>query len=256
MKKILVPVAFSFFGVISSTQAVTLVGYDLPTSTTNKTQNPMPAATGVTPSAITAGSGLSFLTNNTSTSRWQASSFNQTGQDDTALGLANTGGDYWAFSVTAASGYNLTINGVGSFQWGIGSSGPKNMALIYSADSTFSSYTILARGSCLVSSTTNLTATWNAALAAAPVSVPEGTTAYFRIVGYGASSTSGTGGMLANLPAPDFSILGDVVSTSPLFTWTVVQGIGQWVTRQIGKMEELPLLGKIIRMLPLVLEEI
>ncbi|NBS15148.1 MAG: hypothetical protein EBT57_10190 [Verrucomicrobia bacterium] len=129
MKKILAPLAFSLIGVFSSAHAVTLVGYDIPTSTTNNTLSPMSSATGVTATSITAGPGLSFSTNNTSSSRWQATSYNQTAQTDVAMDAANTGGDYWAFSVTAATGYNLTINGIGSFQWGASTSGPKNVAL-------------------------------------------------------------------------------------------------------------------------------
>ena len=218
-------IAGAIFLAISSAHAVTLVGYDIPTSTTNNTLSPMSSATGVTATSITAGPGLSFSTNNTSSSRWQATSYNQTAQTDVAMDAANTGGDYWAFSVTAATGYNLTINGIGSFQWGASTSGPKNVALLYSSNS-FSTYSVVIKSQFGANGNTNLTSDWNAALAAAPISVAAGQTASFRIVGYGASSTGGTGGMLGNLTAPDFSVLGDSISTTAPFSWT--GGSGSW----------------------------
>jgi len=62
-------------------------------------------------------------------------------------------------------------------------------------------------------------------LAAAPITINSGSTAYFRIVGFGANSTTGTGGIVGNLGSADFTLLGDVASLLRSLTWGGGDGV-------------------------------
>lgn len=215
----------SLLGLYQPAHAITLIGWDIPTTTTTTTSvSAMTTATGVTAGSVTIGSGLTLSSNN---SRWSASSYNQTAETAAALTAANTGGDYWAFQFGASSGYNVTVNGIGSLQFGTSASGPKDWSLIYSTSggSSFTTYNTIATFAGVTGGTVDVAPTFSTALAAAPIVIAENTTAYFRIVGYGATGSGGTGGMMGNLTAPDFSILGTSVSTA-LLNWT--GGAGSW----------------------------
>jgi len=80
------------------------------------------------------------------------------------------------------------------------STGPNNIALAYSLTNTWTAgnYTTVASFSDVPSTTsttsssaTDYTSVFNAALASTPISVPGGTTVYFRLVAWGSSSTAG-----------------------------------------------------------------
>ena len=169
------------------------------------------------------------LTSGTTTSAWRASGYNQTGTDATALTAANgtgTAADYWAFQFGASSGYSVTVNGIGSGSWSTSNTGPSRMSMLYSTTLDFSSgYTTIATALATSGTTFNFASSFTTALAAAPITIGEGSTGYFRLVGYGASSATGTGGLVGNLTAPDFSILGTSTSLA-LLNWT--GGAGVW----------------------------
>jgi autotransporter-associated beta strand protein len=209
---------------VASAQTVTLASYDIPTSTTSISSVAGTAATGVTAGSITIGSGLTL---SSSSGGWRATGYNQTGQDAAALAAANSGGDYWAFSMSAQANYTVTLNGFGSVGFVGSGSSPKNYALLYSTSSDFSSPTTVVASTINPGTAATMTTTaWTSALAATPISIAAGNTAYFRVVGYGASGTTGTGGLAGALGTADFTLLGTAQSLLRSLTWA--GGNGDW----------------------------
>ena len=209
---------------VASAQTVTLASYDIPVSTTTISSVAGTAAPGVTAGSITIGSGLTL---SSSSGGWRGTGYNQTGQDAAALAAANSGGDYWAFSMSAQANYTVTLNGFGSVGFVGSGTGPKNYALLYSTSSDFSSPTTVVASTITPSSTAVMTTSaWSTALTATPISISAGNTAYFRIVGYGASGTTGTGGLAGALGTADFTLLGTAQSLLRSLTWA--GGSGDW----------------------------
>jgi autotransporter-associated beta strand protein len=167
------------------------------------------------------------LINSTTTSAWRPSGYNTTTSDAAALAAANTAGDYWAFQFGASSGYSVKVEGIGSGQWSTSSSGPAKMSMIYSTSSDFASYSTIATATATAGTNFNFASSFTTALLNAPITIAEGVTGFFRLVGYGGTSTTGggTGGLVGNLTAPDFSILGTTTSLA-LLNWT--GGAGAW----------------------------
>jgi autotransporter-associated beta strand protein len=101
------------------------------------------------------------------------------------------------------------------------------MSMIYSTSSDFASYSTIATATATAGTTFNFVSSFTTALANAPITIAEGVTGFFRLVGYGGTSTNGTGtgGLVGNLTAPDFSILGTTTSLA-LLNWT--GGAGEW----------------------------
>ena len=209
---------------LASAQTITLASYDIPVSTTSISSVAGTAASGVTAGSITIGSGLTL---SSSSGGWRGTGYNQAGQDAAASAAANSGGDYWAFSMSAQANYSVTLNGFGSVGFVGSGTGPKNWALLYSTSSDFSSPTTVVSSTISPSSTAVMTTTaWSAALTATPISISAGNTAYFRIVGYGASGTAGTGGLAGALGTADFTLLGTAQSLLRSLTWA--GGNGDW----------------------------
>ena len=209
---------------IASAQTVTLASYDIPVSTTTISSVAGTAAPGATAGSITIGSGLTL---SSSSGGWRGTGYNQTGQDAAALAAANTGGDYWAFSMSAQANYTVTLTGFGSVGFVGSGTSPKNYALLYSTSSDFSSPTTVVTSTINPGSTATMTTTaWTSALAATPISIAAGNTGYFRIVGYGASGTTGTGGLAGALGTADFTLLGTAQSLLRSLTWA--GGNGDW----------------------------
>jgi len=228
MKNKFVILTLSLLGLYQPAYAITLIGWDIPTSATVPAPTAstavagMSVATGVTTGNFTMGTGLNA---GSTTGGWRVSGYDQTATTAAALTTANTAGDYWAFQFGASSGYSVVVNGIGSGQWTTSSTGPAKMSMIYSTSSDFASYSTIATATATTGTTFNFASSFTTALAALPITIGEGSTGYFRLVGYGASSNGGTGGLSGNLTAPDFSILGDVTSLS-LLNWT--GGAGSW----------------------------
>ena len=209
---------------VASAQTITLASYDIPTSTTSISSVAGTAASGVTAGSITIGSGLTL---SSSAGGWRATGYNQTGQDAAALAAANTGGDYWAFSMSAQANYTVTLTGFGSVGFVGSGTSPKNYALLYSTSSDFSSPTTIVTSTINPGTTAVMTTTaWTSALTTTPISIAAGNTGYFRIVGYGASGTTGTGGLAGALGTADFTLLGTAQSLLRSLTWA--GGNGDW----------------------------
>jgi autotransporter-associated beta strand protein len=228
MKNKFAILTLSLLGLYQPAQAITLIGWDIPTSaavpapTGSTAVAGMSVATGVTAGNFTMGTGLTSAVTSTA---WRASAYNTTTTDAAALAAANTANDYWAFQFGASSGYSVVVNGIGSGTWSISASGPTKMSMIYSTTSNFASYSTVATATVTAGADFSFATDFTTALAAAPITIAEGATGYFRLVGYGAPSTAGSGGLKANLTAPDLSILGTTTSTT-LLNWT--GGAGAW----------------------------
>ena len=227
-KNKIVILTLSLLGLYQPAQAITLIGWDIPSTasvpapTGSTAIAGMSVATGVTAGSFTMGTGL---TTSATASAWRASGYGQTGTDTAALTAANTAGDYWAFQFGASSGYSVTVNGIGSGSWSTSNTGPSRMSMLYSTTLDFSSgYTTVATALATAGTTFNFVSSFTTALGAAPITIGEGSTGYFRLVGYG-SGSSGTGGLSGTLTAPDFSILGNITSLA-LLNWT--GGAGVW----------------------------
>ena len=223
MKKILSLIALFSFGTYFSTHAGTLIGWDLPVSTATNSVAPItPLANGV------VGGNMSGSTarDTTSTARWQFKNFKYTNYADAFASNTSI-----AFQLGAASGYNLTINGVGVATHYRSGSGPGSIRFIFSTNSDFSTYSTIGNFDYGTNSgSTNLAPYWTSLLSNSPVSIPAGATGYFRFVLYGTTNTNGTGGFGAGnvSPAADFSLLGDAISSNPSFNWT--GGSGAWAS--------------------------
>ena len=229
MKKTIAMQLCAFAFGLSYAHSATLATYDTPVSTTTiLSVTGIAGSAGVVVGSLEKGGGITI---SSSTSGWRASAYNQTAQTQAALEAANTGGDYWGFSLGASSNYNVTLNGIGVLGFVGSSTGPKNWGLISSTDSSFASFTTIASSATGTGSTYNtpvsVATTWSGALAAAPIQINAGTTRYFRIVGYGASASTGTGG-IGEYGSLDFSLLGDVQSLVRQVIWA--GGDGAWNT--------------------------
>ena len=229
MKNKFAILALSLLGLYQPAQAITLIGWDIPVAATTPATTGatsltgMSVATGVTAGNFTMGNGL---TSAVAASSWRGTGYNSTATDAAALTAANTAGDYWAFQFGASSGYSVIVNGIGSGMWAIGSSGPTKMSMIYSTTSNFATYSTIATATIAGGTDFSFANDFSTALAAAPITIGEGATGYFRLVGYGASNgTSGSGGLKGSLTAPDLSILGTSTSLA-LLNWT--GGAGVW----------------------------
>jgi len=230
MKNKIAIFTLSLLGLYQPAQAITLIGWDIPTSATVPAPTAstaiagMSVATGVTTGNFTMGTGL---TAGSTTGGWRVGGYNQMGTDTAALTAANTAGDYWAFQFGASSGYSVVVNGIGSGQWTTSSTGPAKMSMIYSTSSDFASYSTIATATATAGTTFNFASSFTTALLNAPITIAEGVTGFFRLVGYGGTSTTGggTGGLVGTLTAPDFSILGTTTSLA-LLNWT--GGTGEW----------------------------
>ena len=161
----------SLLGLYQPAQAITLIGWDIPSSasvpapTGSTAIAGMSVATGVTAGNFTMGTGL---ISNATSSAWRATGYGQTGTDTAALTAANTAGDYWACQFGASSGDSVTVNGIGSGSWSTGSTGPSRMSMLYSTTLDFSSgYTTVATALATAGTTFNFVSSFTTALGAA-----------------------------------------------------------------------------------------
>ena len=171
---------------------------------------------------ITLGSGITVANNSTA---WGGTSWTALGTDPIANGTVNN--DYIAFKVTASASDRVTITGVSRLVIQVSSSGPKYWSLLYSSVNTDAAFTTPEKNfgpfevTIPASSTVNteITTQLNTAIAASPIVLEPTSIGYFRLVGWGGSSSSGSGRIVSSntgVIAPDFGIMGtSVVSNIP-----------------------------------------
>ncbi|MEW6120411.1 MAG: DNRLRE domain-containing protein [Pseudomonadota bacterium] len=163
------------------------------------------SAANLTVGGLTRGVGVS--TSNTAASRaWGGHDWQNTGAAN-----AVSGNDYATFTVTAATGYQVSFSSISKFDYRRSGTGPANGVLQYQIGSgAFADIATLNYSS---------TSSSGASLAAIDLSgvgalqnVPAGTTVTFRIVNYGGTSSSGTWYIydVANSAANDLVVEGTV----------------------------------------------
>ena len=220
--------AFLLFQGISFLNAQgVLIGWDFPLNSTVDSVTSAITATGVVgPKSFAMASGLSpdvFLTDPYA---WGASSWTSDGTAPLPNGTTNN--DYFSFEIQADTGKKITISGISRLILQVSASGPKKWSLLYSESNSISAFDpspIRNYGPFNVVNPVNpgeildtdITALVNAAIAANPIILTAGKVGYFRLVGFGGTSTSGSGRIVANAPVGtwDFALTGTVQDIVP-----------------------------------------
>jgi len=212
-----------------------LIGWDFPVNSTVSSASSTSTVAGVVgPKSFAMASGLSANVFISEPYAWGASGWTP---DGTLPGPnATTNNDYFSFEIEVATGKKVTISGISRLILQVSASGPKKWSLLYSdsdSNSAFDPSPLRNYGPFEVANPakageildTDITALVNAAIAANPIILTAGKTGYFRLVGFGGSSTSGSGRILANALAGtwDFALTGkveDMPKTSQTITFS------------------------------------
>lgn len=196
---------------LAPAHAQLLINWDLPTSSTNRSVVSNFNEKGLSSSTIEMASGI---TPSSISNAWGGISWTSGGTDP--FNNATTNNDYFAFSITANSGYQVTINGVSNLGIQVSASGPRYWHLLYSTTNDNGAFINPLRNygpfevsipttSSLI---TDITNALNASFAANPITISEAT-GYFRLVGYGGAVSSGSG-RIAAAGTNDFGLVGSV----------------------------------------------
>jgi len=212
-----------------------LIGWDFPVNSTVSSVSSASVATGVVgPKSFAMASGLSANIFSSQPYAWGASSWTSGGTSPGPNGTTNN--DYFYFEIQADTGKKITISGISRLILQVSASGPKKWSLLYSesnSNSAFDPSPLRSYGPFNVANPVNsgeildtdITAFVNAAIAANPIILTAGKVGYFRLVGFGGTSTSGSGRIVANAPAStwDFALTGkveDMPKTSQTITFS------------------------------------
>ena len=193
-----------------------LIGWDLPVNSTITTVSSGTTASGVVgPKSFAMASGLSANVFSADPYAWGASSWTSGGTAPVPNGT--TYNDYFSFEIQADAGKKITISGITRLILQVSASGPKKWSLLYSesnSNSAFDPAPLRSYGpfdvvnplNAGVIQDTDITALVNAAIAANPITLTAGKTGYFRLVGFGGTSTSGSGRIAANAPTGTWDV--------------------------------------------------
>ena len=201
----------------------TLIGWDIPTSSVVTS-----VASSVNDSSVIVSSTLlsnldmgGGLTPSSNSTAWGGTGWVAGGTS--AIANASVNNDHFNFRIKASDTERLTVNGVSRLVIQISASGPSMWSLLYSPTAqTNAAFAAPAKiyGPLTVTvpasstTTTDITTQLSAAMAADPVTIEPGSTAFFRLVGYGGTNAAGSGRIVSSNVGtpPDFGILG--VSTT------------------------------------------
>ena len=216
---------FLFQGMTHLYAQQVLMGWDFPTnSTTNTVLSGTNAGGLIGPKPFGMATGLSPNVFSSDPYAWGAGSWSTGG---TSPGPnATTNNDYFSFEIQADTGKKVTISGVSRLILQVSASGPKKWSLLYAetnANSAFDPSPLRSYGPFDVTNPSNgvtdtdVTALVSNAISSNPITLMAGKTGYFRLVGFGGTSTSGTGRIVANAPAgtSDFALTGTVQDIVP-----------------------------------------
>ncbi len=212
-----------------------LIGWDFPVNSTVSSVSSGSTVAGVVgPKSFAMASGLSANIFSSEPYAWGASGWTPDGTLPGPNGTTNN--DYFSFEIKADTGKKITISGISRLILQVSASGPKKWSLLYSesnSNSAFDPSPLRNYGPFDVANPANageildtdITALVNAAIAANPIILTAGKTGYFRLVGFGGTSTSGSGRIVANAPAStwDFALTGkveDMPKTSQTITFS------------------------------------
>ena len=209
-----------------------LIGWDLPENSIVTSVSSTSTVAGVVgPKAFAMASGLSANVFSSQPYAWGASSWTP---DGTLPGPnATTNNDYFSFGIQADTGKKITISGIFRLILQVSASGPKKWFLLYSESNSNSAFDptplrsygpfdVINPTSSGVVLDTDITTQVSAAIAANPIILTAGKVGHFRLVGFGGTSTSGSGRIVANAPAGtwDFALTG-LVEEMPKTSQTI-----------------------------------
>lgn len=211
----------------ASLHALTLVGWDIPVSTTT-TAPTSTVATGVNATDVSKGSGIAILSSSTA---WRFQNFNATTSVDTAL----SNSDYWEFTISTLPNYSvvleqLNLSALASTGTG-GGWGTIELHLLYSTDgfATYSSAGVLSWTG--TANTPSLPQTYfNPDLTLAP-----GSTTVFRLVAVGATGATIGGNRISLDSTADWQLIGTATPTSTIkdLVWAGTNG-ANWNTTELN----------------------
>ena len=187
-------------GTYSSQAQSTLGSWVIPSSGSPTTISSSANLTGVIVGAMGSTAGNTGTPLGATSNGWGGAGFS------TSTTVSASASKNFSFSVSATAGYDVVINGVSNFRAYSSASGPNVWALFYSASSTFVGSTQITQVTGAIGTIQDMTTAVTTALTASPITVKSGTTAYFRLVGTSAGSTSGSG----RIPVGTVSLLGTV----------------------------------------------
>jgi acetyl esterase/lipase len=200
-----------------------LIGWDFPTnSTTTDVSSGTNVAGVVGPKTFAMASGL---TASARSDAWGANSWTANGTGPAPNGTTNN--DYFSFEIQAGTGKKVTISGVSRLIMQVSPSGPKKWSILYAetnANSAFDPAPLRSYGPFDMTnpspSVTNIdiTTALSNAISSNPITLTEGRTGYFRLVGFAGTNSSGTGRIVAtNVPGTwDFALVGAVEKTNEI----------------------------------------
>jgi len=200
----------------SLSAAAVLAGWDvhsLAGGASNFGTSPLPATTAaanLTVGGLTRGSGVT--TTGTAASRaWGGAGWNHA-----TAAAAATAGSTASFSLSASTGYQVSISGISKFDYRRSGAGATSGVLQYQLGSGAFSDAATLNYSSTASSGSALQAIDLSGIAALQ-NVPSGTTITLRVVNFGASGASGTWYVFdtANTTAADLEVSGTVMASGP-----------------------------------------
>jgi autotransporter-associated beta strand protein len=207
-----------FFGQIFPTLAGTnVVSWDIPPSDTSASQGLPVAALGLSATKLSIQIPP-MVAGGASANSWQVTGWKTNSTDlNFTSAMANT--NYFEWAVSVGTDYQLSLDGIGQFNVSRGTSGPGatsgQIGLFYSTNG-FVSSTLAGTNSVAIStvstapsSLTSLSDAW----ASSPVVINGGQTITFRLVCFGATTTSGTF-RIVNNANPDIIFNGTVTRTN------------------------------------------
>lgn len=214
-----------------------LVRWDLGTSlsgssgTTSGTSTLAAGISGASPIALT---GSVAGTASSSGWRWYDGS-NSTTSFATDLSSALAQGNYFSWSVTAASSHSVSIQGIGPTSFSRGNSASTTLALLCSSNNTWTegNYRVVAAAVTIPSSATDLSPGLSGDLGSAPLEISPGGTIYFRLLYWGATTTS-SGAIWIGNSANDLSLLGTATPLITIRDLSWAGGDGTWAPGQAG----------------------
>ena len=224
-------VAVAIFAITNINAQVTLAGWDI-NGQNSSTSNPLSAnntASNITVVGLTLGGGLTAsATGNTfGGTNW---TLNGTAAD------AATNNDFISLTLTANAGYTISLNGISAYNIRRSGTGPNSFLWQYQVGA--GSWTDI--GSTLTVSGTTSGGNTQSAITLNGISslqsVSSSSTIGLRLLGWGATGTSGTGFLNQFQTGDDFIITGSVASASAFTTWTGTGLAGVWSNGTAGQL--------------------
>jgi autotransporter-associated beta strand protein len=206
-------VALSVFHV-AQIHAATLIGWDIPTSTTTSAAIQGTPASGISGTAISLGTGLNFSSSSTA---WRVTGLNNTTGFSTAATGANATSDYFQWSLTTSARTTAQITGSTGFLWTASGTGPSTSAELWVSTNGGTSFTQLGSAAALGASEVNVGNSWFGSA----YDIAAGTTVIFRAAPLGATGGSTSPKIAWNAGASPYTGAQDV-------TLTGTTGGGAW----------------------------